>query len=591
MASLSTDPRELAQHLASLSIDPRELARQMSLATTISGTPEEIIDEKNSSSGSDDSKLSRANSCSNGKEALGAAEPPHLPDEESLQGVQEEKDVVDLEAVHPMASNRPIYSVFGVHQKRFIIFMAAFAGLFSTLSANTYFPAINSLSSDLHVSNELINLTLTSYMIFQGLAPMIYGDLADMTGRRPAYALGFVIYIAANIGLALQKSYAALFILRCLQSSGSSGTIALGYGVVADVSSTAERGIYMGFVVSGTMVGPAFGPFLGGVLSQFLGWRWIFWFLVILIAAFLVPFLVAFPETARHIVGNGSIPPQWWNVSVLGYLKARTNHRQDLATAQITENPKISKNHANKRLKWPNPLKVLRIVTEKDVAIILIYNALVYTAYYCVITSLPNLLGEIYEFNDLQIGLGFIPFGTGCIVASLLCGRLIDINYKRIAKANNFTIDHKRGDDLRDFPIEKARIQVMSPFLAVGIVALVAYGWVLHFEAPLAVPLVLLFIISLCLVGSFHVMCLILVDLYPESPATATAANNLARCLLGAGGTAVVAPMINTMGRGWCFTLIAAILTLTSPIIWIELKWGASWREERRVRVEGQKCK
>ena len=505
-----------------------------------------------------------------------------LPDEEPLQDVQEEKDVADLEAIHPIASNRPSYSVFGIHQKRFIVCMAGIAGLSSTFSANMYFPALNTLASELHVSDELIDLTLTSYMIFQGLAPMIYGDLADMTGRRPAYILGFVIYTAANIGLALQTNYAALFILRCLQSTGSSGTIALGYGVVADVSSTAERGVYMSFMVSGTMIGTAFGPVLGGILSQFLGWRSLFWFLVILTAAFLVPFLVAFPETGRHIVGNGSIPPQWWNLSVLSYLKTRTNNRSDLAAAQNTEHPK---------LKWPNPLKVILMIMEKDVAIILIYNALVYTAYFCVLTSLPSLLAEIYDFNDLQISLGFISYGAGCIIASLLCGRLIDIHYKRIAKANNITIDRKRGDDLRDFPIEKARFQVLSPFLAVGILALVAYGWVLQFEAPLAVTLVLLFILSLCLVGAYDVMCIILVDLYPESPATATAANNLVRCLLGAGGTAVVIPMINTMGRGWCFTFVAAILTLASPILWIEVKWGPRWREERRVRVEGQKCK
>lgn len=511
-----------------------------------------------------------------------------LPDEKPPQGMQEESDAVDLEAIHPIASNGLSYSAFGIHQKRFIVFMAAFASLFSTLSVNVYFPALNTLSSDLHVSNELILLTLTSYMIFQGLAPTIYGDLADMTGRRPAYILGFVIYIAANVGLALQKSYASLFILRCLQSTGSSGTIALGNGVVADVSSMAERGVYMGFVVSGTMIGPAVGPILGGVLSQCLGWRSIFWFLVILTVAFLVPFLVAFPETGRHVVGNGSIPPQWWNVSIFSYLKSRTNKRRDFAAAQNTEHPNMPEKHATKRrTKWPNPLKAIHIIMEKDVAIILIYNALVYTAFYDMTSSLPSLFGEIYGFNSLQIGLAFIPYGVGCVVASLMCGRLIDIRYKRIAKTNNITIDLKRGDDLRHFPIEKARIQVMCPFLAVGIVALVAYGWVLQFEAPIAAPLVLQFVIGLCLVGSYSVMCIILVDLYPESPATATAANNLVRCLLGAGGTAVVAPMINTMGRGWCFTFIAAILTLASPMLWVEVKWGPSWREERRVRVKG----
>lgn len=127
--------------------------------------------------------------------------------------------------------------------------MVACGGFFSPLSANIYFPALNSLAADLKVSNELINLSLTSYMIFQGLAPTIFGDLADMTGRRPTYILGFIIYIGANVGLALQNNYAALLVLRCLQSSGSSGTVALGNGVVADIASSGERGKFMGMPV------------------------------------------------------------------------------------------------------------------------------------------------------------------------------------------------------------------------------------------------------------------------------------------------------------------------------------------------------
>ena len=105
-----------------------------------------------------------------------------------------EKTTEDLEALHQIPSG-PAYSVFNDRQRKFIVFMVACAGFFSPLSANIYFPALNALSRDLHVSNELINLTLTSYMIFQGLAPTVFGDLADMTGRRPAYILGFIIYI------------------------------------------------------------------------------------------------------------------------------------------------------------------------------------------------------------------------------------------------------------------------------------------------------------------------------------------------------------------------------------------------------------
>ena len=162
----------------------------------------------------------------------------------------------------------------------------------------------------------------------------------------------------------------------------------------------------------------------------------------------------------------------------------------------------------------------------------------------------------------------------------------MDMNYKRVAKIAGFRIDVKRGDDMRYFPIEKARIQVFIIPLYFGIAAILCWGGGLERKARLAAPLILSFIIGFCLTGSFNVMSTMLVDLYPLSPATATAANNLVRCLMGAAGTAVIIQMIEGMGRGWCFTFIAAVVFFTSPMLWAELKWGPKWREQRRVRVE-----
>lgn len=94
---------------------------------------------------------------------------------------------------------------------------------------------------------------------------MFIGDLADKAGRRPAYTVCFVIYLGANIGLALQDNYAALFVLRCMQSAGSSTTIALSSGIVADISTASERGSYMGYVNAGSLLGPAIGECIGGL--------------------------------------------------------------------------------------------------------------------------------------------------------------------------------------------------------------------------------------------------------------------------------------------------------------------------------------
>jgi MFS family permease len=80
------------------------------------------------------------------------------------------------------------------------------------MAGNIYFPTLNPLKIELHVSSTVINLTLTLFMIFQGLAPTFVGDLADMDGRLPAYIITFIIYIGTNIGQALQKNYIVLIL-------------------------------------------------------------------------------------------------------------------------------------------------------------------------------------------------------------------------------------------------------------------------------------------------------------------------------------------------------------------------------------------
>jgi MFS family permease len=127
----------------------------------------------------------------------------------------------------------------------------------------------------------------------QGFAPAFIGGFSDSSGRRPAYFVCFVIYIAANLGLALQNNYAALMVF--LQSAGSSGTVALANAVVLDIVTSQERGVYVSYVSLGSQAGPALGPVIGGLLGQYLGWHSIFWFLLICAVIVFVPVILFFP--------------------------------------------------------------------------------------------------------------------------------------------------------------------------------------------------------------------------------------------------------------------------------------------------------
>ncbi|KAE8375511.1 major facilitator superfamily domain-containing protein [Aspergillus bertholletiae] len=474
------------------------------------------------------------------------------------------------------------YCSLSERRKISVMLTASFSGIISPISASIYYPALPSLAKDMHVSISLINLTIMTYLILQGISPSFTGSFSDVYGRRLAYALCFIIYIGANIGLALQSDYAALMVLRCVQAAGSSGTIAIGSAVVADVSTRAERGKYIAYATMGTTLGPALGPVIGGLLDHFLDWRWIFWFLVVLGGFNFALILVTCPETCRAVVGNGSIPPAKWNRPLWAIL------RESLRPQSHKVEMKIYHETLEKSRTRPNPLTSVRIALEKEGGLILMYGALLYAGYMIILSTLTSQLESEYRFNSIQVGLCYLPLGTGSLTSRWSAGPLLDWNFKREAKRQNLSIVKNRQQDIWDFDIEKARLTITMPFVYAACVLLLAYGWVMKFQAPLAVPLVLLFFSGHLTTGAFSTLSTLIVDIHRQSAATAVAANNLFRCLLAAGATAFATPLIDRIGIGWTTTFIVGVWVVFSAFLWMVYLWGHTWREELHVkRSEG----
>lgn len=409
----------------------------------------------------------------------------------------------------------------------------------------------------------------------QGLAPMIIAGFSDKAGRRPAYILCFTIYLCANLGLALQNSYSALLGLRLMQSAGSSGTVALANALVGDTVTSADRGKYVAWASMGILLGPSLSPVIGGLLAQYLDWHWVFWFLLILGGVAFVPLFLFLPETCRNVVGDGSVPPPPLSWSLTDGIRER--HRQKTGTAATPE--EVAKVRNNYRLLLPNPWPTIKIALHLESFLILWASGLMMACFYALATGISNAFHELYGFNDIQVGLMFLPIGAGGIISTFTSGKAIDWNYRRYCKRLNFPIKKNVRQDLTNFPIEKTRLELVLPVYIIATISIIGYGWMIVYKVSLAGPVIMMLLIGWAFQAAMQVLNTIMVDLWPGNAAAATATINIFRCELGAAASAAIQPMTEAMGPGWAYTTLSLISLAFVPGFLFVMKYGMQRRQ------------
>ncbi|KAF2092425.1 MFS general substrate transporter [Rhizodiscina lignyota] len=454
----------------------------------------------------------------------------------------------------------------------------------SGFASNIYFPALPTIAHDLNVSVELVNLTVTSYLIFQGVAPSLWGPISDVKGRRIAYCFTFLVFFSACIGLAESKNYATLIVLRCLQSTGSASTIAIGSGVIGDITTRAERGGLMGIFQAGLLAPVAIGPIIGGAIAGSLGWRSIFWFLTIYSGAFLLLLIVLLPETLRSIVANGGRVPSSPIARYPLFLY------QKFTKVQWNRDADPPQPAARKYIDITGPF---RILISKHAAPIIVFLAIYYAVWQMSITAMSSLFQERYGLGEIQIGLTFIANGAGSMIGTLVTGKILDIDYRRVKtkhEARSTPSDIETGNDMvhsasgeeDDFPLEKARLRLVPLFSLFQCLSIILFGWTIQYphRVHIAVPIISTFITGWTAISTQSVIMTYLVDVFHDRSAAASASLNLARCLFAAGGTSFIMPMVNGIGVGLAFTICAIVQVVALLGVAVQWKFGGAWRRD-----------
>jgi EmrB/QacA subfamily drug resistance transporter len=159
---------------------------------------------------------------------------------------------------------------------RFQIFAAVLLALFlAALDQTIVGTALPRILTDLH-GNDLYTWVVTIYLLTSTVTGPLYGKLSDQFGRRPMLMIGVSIFLFGSLLSGLSQTMWQLVLFRGIQGIGAGSLFPISLAVIGDLFSPRERGRYQGFFGGVFAVAMLVGPFTGGILTDTVGWHWIF---------------------------------------------------------------------------------------------------------------------------------------------------------------------------------------------------------------------------------------------------------------------------------------------------------------------------
>ncbi len=124
---------------------------------------------------------------------------------------------------------------------------------------------------------EHLSWVVTGFVVASTVTAPLYGRLSDLYGRKPAFTVSILVFLAGSVLCGLAGGMTELIVFRAVQGLGAGGLIVLAQTVIGDLVSPRERGRYQGLFAAVFAACSVAGPLLGGFITQYASWRWIFY--------------------------------------------------------------------------------------------------------------------------------------------------------------------------------------------------------------------------------------------------------------------------------------------------------------------------
>jgi len=161
-------------------------------------------------------------------------------------------------------------------RERMEILVAVLAGIFlAALDQTVVGTALPRIVTDLR-GNDVYIWPFTSYLVTATISGPLYGKLSDIFGRRPLFLLGVGIFLVGSLLSGISQTMGQFIAFRGLQGLGAGALFPISIAIIGDIFSPSERGKYLGFFGAVFGLSSIIGPAIGGLITDNIGWHWIF---------------------------------------------------------------------------------------------------------------------------------------------------------------------------------------------------------------------------------------------------------------------------------------------------------------------------
>jgi EmrB/QacA subfamily drug resistance transporter len=166
--------------------------------------------------------------------------------------------------------------------KSSILFVAVISAFLTPFMGSAINLALPSIGKEFNADAILLGWIATAYLLSSAVFLLPFGRLADIHGRKKVFFSGMIIFTLSSLISSISPNITTLLVFRIFQGMGSSMIFATGIAIVTSVFPVHERGKAIGMTIASVYTGLSVGPFAGGILTEYLGWRSIFLFTVLL---------------------------------------------------------------------------------------------------------------------------------------------------------------------------------------------------------------------------------------------------------------------------------------------------------------------